>query len=290
MLRLFTDTDTDITPKEAKEYGYHLISMPYMIGEKTFYPYKDSDEDIDFHAFYDILRGGVLPTTAALSPIEYMEYFEPVFKAGDDILYVHFSAAMSGTFNAMHIALEELKEKYPERKFYTIDTKGITICAYYTVRRIGQLYKKGATIEELLKFAETEVEKAGTYFYASDLKFFAKSGRVSGFKAFMGGIIGVKPIINMNSEGKMGSVDKARGTKKTVEKIIEYMRNLQDNIKDYDVVIGHSDAPAMVENLKEEIIKEFGDGLNFVIVNVNPTAGSHCGPDTVGVAFHAIHR
>lgn len=290
MLRIFTDSDTDITPKEAKEYGYTIISMPYIINGEIFYPYKDNEDDFDFHAFYDMLRKGVLPTTAALSPVEYMDYFEPVFKAGDDILYVHFSAAMSGTFNAMHLALEELKEKYPERKFYTVDTKGITICAYYTVRRIGQLYKKGASIDEILSFAEVEVDKASTYFYASDLKFFAKSGRVSGFKAFMGGIIGVKPIIYMSSEGKMGSIDKARGSKNTIAKIIDYMRKLQDNIKDHEIVIGHADAPHMVEELKEAIVKEFGDDLRIVIANVNPTAGSHCGPDTVGVVFHGIHR
>ena len=290
MLRIFTDSDCDITPQEAREYGYTMISMPYIIGEQTYYPYKDSDAPFDFHAFYDMLRKGTLPTTAALSPMEYMEYFEPVFAKGDDILYVHFSAAMSGTFNAMYLALEELKEKYPDRKFYGIDTKGITICAYYTVRRIGQMFKAGATIEEMLKFAETEVDKAGTYFYASDLKFFAKSGRVSGFKAFMGGIIGIKPIITMNAEGKMGSVDKARGTKNTIEKIMGYMRDLQDNIKDYDVVIGHADAPAMVEELRKAIVEEFGEDLKIVVIDVNPTAGSHCGPDTVGVAFHAIHR
>ena len=290
MLRIFTDSDTDITLKEAKEYGYELISMPYIINGETYYPYKDGNDNFDFHAFYDKLRGGVLPTTAALSPMEYMEYFEPVFAKGDDILYVHFSAAMSGTFNAMHLALEELKEKYPERKFYTIDTKGITICAYYTVRRIGKLYKEGKSIDELLEFAEKEVDKAGTYFYASDLKFFAKSGRVSGFKAFMGGIIGVKPIIYMSSEGKMGSIDKARGSKNTIAKIIDYMKKLQDNIKDHEIVIGHADAPNMVNELKEAIEKEFGNDLKILVVNVNPTAGSHCGPDTVGVVFHAIHR
>ena len=72
MLRIFTDSDTDITLKEAKEYGYELISMPYIINGETYYPYKDGNDNFDFHAFYDKLRGGVLPTTAALSPMEYM--------------------------------------------------------------------------------------------------------------------------------------------------------------------------------------------------------------------------
>ena len=160
MLVLFTDSDTDITPKECQEYGYQMISMPYIIGDETFYPYKDSDE-FDFVSFYQMLEKGVMPKTSALSPGEYIEYFEPHFKNGDDILYVHFSSAMSGTFQAMNLALEELKEKYPERKFYEIDCKGITINAYYTVKAIGKMHKAGASLEEMLAYAEKEVMNHG---------------------------------------------------------------------------------------------------------------------------------
>ena len=129
MLQLFTDTDTDITPALAREYGYELISMPYSIDGKTTYPYVDFDR-FDDHAFYDLLRGGVLPTTSALSEEQYIQYFEPVFARGDDILYVHFSRAMTATFDSMDHALEQLKEKYPERRFYEVDSKGITTVSY----------------------------------------------------------------------------------------------------------------------------------------------------------------
>ena len=111
MFQLFTDTDTDITPEVAKEYNYKLISMPYVIDGKEIYPYEDF-ETFDYPSYYGELRKGVLPTTCALSPTKYAEYFEPTLKEGKDIVYVHFSAAMSGTFNAMRIAWESLSEKY----------------------------------------------------------------------------------------------------------------------------------------------------------------------------------
>ena len=114
MLVLFTDTDTDLTPKTAEKYGYHLISMPYAIDGKETYPYEDFDE-FDPHAFYDKLRGGVLPTTAAIPTQRYIDYFEPFLKNGDDILYVHFSRNMTATFDNMDKALEQLKQKYPDR-------------------------------------------------------------------------------------------------------------------------------------------------------------------------------
>ena len=114
MLRLFTDTDTDITPAVAAEYGYRLISMPYSVDAKTVYPYVDFDR-FEPRTFYDMLRSGVLPTTSAISKERYIEYFEPEFAAGNDILYVHFSRAMTVTFNAMDEAVAELKAKYPGR-------------------------------------------------------------------------------------------------------------------------------------------------------------------------------
>ena len=289
MLVLFTDTDTDLTPKEAEHFGYKLISMPYTAEGKEVYPYVDFDE-FDYHAFYEKMRKGLMPTTSGLSPENYRNYFEPVLKEGNDILYVHFSAAMSGTFSAMHIAIKALKEEYPDRNIYLIDTKGITICSNMIVKEIGDLYLKGKTVEEMLKWAETEVDKFAVYFYADNLKFFARSGRVSGIAAFFGGIIGIKPIIYMGSDGKMASIGKGKGRVKTLEKLVEYVVSLQDEIKDHRIIIGHADALELAKTLGKMITEKLGDGLNIEYVPVNPTAGSHCGPDTVGVCFHAIHR
>ena len=290
MYQLFTDTDNDVTPEIAKEFGYKLISMPYTITEgNDVYPYEDF-EVFDYKTFYNTLREGALPKTFALSPTKYIEYFEPTFKEGKDILYVHFSAAMSGTFNAMNLALEELKEKYPERKFYALDTRAITICSLNIVKEIGEMSKNGASVEDILKWSETEMDKFAVYFYADDLKFFARSGRVSGFSATMGGILGIRPIIRINSEGIMGSVAKAKGRKGAQKAILEYVATLQENIKDHRVIIGHADAEDLALELERKLKERYGEDLRTEIVLVNPTAGCHCGPDTVGVSFHAKHR
>ena len=289
MFQLFTDTDTDILPKEAAEFGYKVISMPYIINGVETYPYEDFEE-FDEHGFYQQLREGTVPTTCALSPVKYKEYFEPTLKEGKDILYVHFSAAMSGTFNAMKLAWDELAEKYPERKLYTVDTKAITILSNLIVKEIGDLAKAGASAEQIVAWANENVDKFAVYFYADDLKFFGKSGRVSNIAAFMGNLIGLRPILTMNSEGKMTTAAKVKGKKATVKKILEYVAELQDNIKDHRVIVGHADAPHLAQEIIEKLKEQYGQDLRCEIVAVNPTAGSHCGPDTVGVAFHAIHR
>ena len=289
MLVLFTDTDTDITPAEAKEFGYHLISMPYSIDGVTTYPYEDFDE-FDAHAFYDQLRGGVLLNTSAISTQKYKDYFEPHFKAGNDILYVHFSRNMTATFDNMDIAVKELSEQYPDRKFYEIDTMGITLCSLMTVKEIGDLYKEGKTAEEMLEWAKTEVNKVGCYFFADDLKFFKHSGRVSGIAGTMGTLLGIRPIIYMNEEGKMVSVGKEKGRVKAMERLLSFVDQLGENVKDHRVLVGHADCRDIAEGIEKMLKEKYGDDLRTEIVDVNPTAGSHCGPNTVGVCFHAKRR
>ena len=289
MYTLFTDTDCDITPEIAARYGYKLISMPYTIEGQQVFPYVDFDK-FEYHEFYDRLRKGVIPTTSALSPVEYINYFEPEFKAGRDILYVHFSAAMTATFNSMRLALEELAEKYPERKLYQIDTKGITLGSYSICLSIGEMYKNGASIEEIQAWADREIDKTAFYFYADDLKFFGKSGRVSGFAAFFGNIIGLKPIIFIDTDGKMKTKDKCRGRKQALQTLLQYVIDLEEDIKEHRVVIAHTDALPIAEEFGKMMKDYFGQDLEIEYEVVNPTAGSHCGPNAMGVTFHAKHR
>ncbi len=289
MLVLFSDTDCEVTPEIAKEYGCHVISMPYSIDGETVYPYEDF-EVFDYKPYYDSLRAGTLPTTSAVSTEKYIEYFEPVFANGDDILYVHFSVKMSTTFNNMNKALEILKAKYPERKFYTIDTKGVTVLGLIIFREIAEMYKAGKSLREIKRWADEEVGKFTLYLFADDLKFFKRSGRVGGLAATMGTLLGIRPIIYINDDGQMVSIGKEKGRQKAINRLISYVDELGDNVKDHEVIIAHSDAEDIVEEIRNILIEKYGEDLKIETVLVNPTTGAHAGPSAVGVAFHAIHR
>lgn len=289
MLTLFTDTDTDITPDVADEYGYKLISMPFYVDGNAVYPYRDS-RTFDMKGFYDSLRGGVLPTTSAIPENQYREYFEPEFAAGNDILYVHFSAAMTVTFDVMDKVVAELKEKYPERKFYSIDTKAITILSYLIVRELGDRIKAGMGAEEAVEWARTEVDNYSQYFFADDLKFFRRSGRVGGLAATMGGLIGLRPVIHMSLGGKMESIGTVKGRVQVMERIVSYVEQYGDDIKSHRFIVGHTDAQPLAEQLAGMLRAKFGEDLQIEFVYTNPTAGGHCGPNGVGVAFHSKGR
>lgn len=289
MYKLFFDSDSDVTLEIAKKYNATLISMPYALNGEEVSPYKDW-KVFDAKTFYDALRkGDANPTTSALNEREYIEYFEPVLKEGKDILYVHFSRQMSATFNSCDAAIKTLLTKYPERRIQLIDTKAISISSLLTCIRIGELVNEGKTIDEIVAVSEDIVMTSSVYFYADNLKFFARSGRVSGFSAFMGGMIGVKPIIYMSSEGKMVSIDSAIGRRKALDKILGYVEKKQDDFKKYPVLIAHADSLALVDEFVAKLKEKFGE-FEYTVVDVNPTAGCHCGPDVIGIAFHGKER
>lgn len=289
MFRLFVDSDCDITIKMAREYGAELISMPYFVNDQEIFPYLDYEE-FDAHPYYNMLRKGTIPTTAALSPATYTKLFEPYFANGDEILYIHFSAAMTNTFEAMDQAIRGLSAKYPAARFVHFDTMSMTTGAYVITKEMLKLFKAGKTLDEIVAWGEAEKQHFACYFFVDDLKFFAKSGRVSGFSAFMGGLIGIKPLISINEKGIMGSIGKARGQGNALNALVKYVEDLGDDIKNYEFVVGHTDAPLLVKKLVGMLKAKFGEDLNIEKVIVNPTAGAHSGPDGVSVAFHAKHR
>lgn len=285
---LFTDTDTDITPVEAKELGFNLIYMPFTMNGVDYYCYKDSDT-FNFKEFYDTLRTGVVPTTAALNSEEYKDYFRPYLEKGEDIFYIHFSRSMTISFDNMDIAISELKEEFPDRTIYTVDTKGITILSNLIVKEVAKLFKNGYSVSEVMDWCEKEVDHFAVYFYADNLTFFKHSGRVSGIAATMGNILGIRPVIHINNEGKMVNIGKCKGKSKVVSRILEYVAELGDNIANYKVIVGHADYLDEAKQLGEKLVEIYGE-LDIDYVMVNPVCGAHCGPNAIGVAFHAKNR
>jgi DegV family protein with EDD domain len=190
----------------------------------------------------------------------------------------------------MRRSVDGLLKKYPERKFYTVDTLGISALALNIVFEVADLVKAGRTAEEIVEWAKVEVPKFPMYFFADDLKFFRRSGRVSGLAATMGSFIGIRPIIHLNEEGKMVSIGKETGRAKAVERLLAYVDEIGEDVKAHRVVIGHSDCQDIVDIVVAKLRERFGEDLRIVITPVNPTIGSHCGPNGLGICFHAKHR
>ena len=148
---------------------------------------------------------------------------------------------------------------------------------------------KGASAQEIIDWCEKEKQHFATYFYADDLSFFRRSGRVNGLTALMGNILGLKPIITMTPAGKLESIGTERGRGRSLKRLIGYMQTLGDHVEDHRVLIASCDAPEAAEELKTLVLEHYPKA-EVIIVPTNPTVVSHAGPDTVGVCFYAKSR
>ena len=278
----FTDTDCEMSYKDAEELGIQIIKMPYILkGEEQYY---DFGKETDIDAFYKDMRDGEVVSTAALNTNDYINYFEPVFAAGEDILYVHFSSNLSCTFNSMNEAVKMLKEKYPERKFTSFDTRNICLGAGIQVIEACKLHNAGATDEEVVEFLKAFSEKVGIYFYVENLKYLRRGGRISAASAVMGTLLNIKPILTVTNEGKLEKLTTVKGNKKAIDFLYEKFNKEYLNDDKYDIYVLDADNKAAGDELAEKI-RTSGKNVSIRRLDVGPVIGAHSGPGTVGCIF-----
>ena len=287
MYQLFCDSNCELWHTTIKELGLNLIRMPYIVGDEEYF--YDMGENHDFKGFFDKMRAGATPKTAALNEYAYMEYFEPVLARGEDIYYITFSHQMSGTFNAMQNVIAQLKEKYPERVIRFKDSKLISLGSGFVTYYGALKYREGATMDELDAYLDELIAHTATYFVVDDLTYLHRGGRVSGLSKFMGNLLGIKPILYFNEEGKILNIDKVKGMKKAMTSLIGYIKEKGMDLDKYKMFIMQADCQSEAETFANNIKATFGD-LDIEIQPVGPVIGAHCGPGTIGLIFHAKEK
>lgn len=282
---LFCDTNCELWYDKAEALGLKVIRMPYTLDGVEYY--YDLGKETDFKHFFGRMRAKSMPTTAALNEFDYIDYFEPVFAEGKDIFYITFSHQLSGTFEFMNKAIAHLKEKYPERKITVFDTKSISMGAGFQVYYGGKKQKEGAGDEELLAYLEDLRKHTGVYFAVNDLFHLKRGGRLSGAAATVGTILGVKPIIKINDEGKLVPVFKEKGTKKAISRLASMVAEQGDKFDKYDVYVLDADCPQEADELKDKINELTGGKANIIRQTIGPVIATHCGPGTLGIVFYS---
>lgn len=288
MSRFFCDTNSELWYTYADKLGLDVIAMPYTLdGEEYFY---DLGRNTNFKEFYARLKAGADAKTQALNMQNYIDYFEPVLAGGEDIVYVHFSRKMSGTFLQMDNAIAFLKEKYPERKISTVDTGMISVGEALIVYEAAQLWKNGASDEDVVKFVEENRQNYALYFTVKDLQQLKRGGRLSATAFVAGTILNIKPILRVNEEGELGKFGVAKGFKSALKTLVGKIKELGEDIKKHPIIVTHADAEDVAEEMLQMIKAEFGEDIEIWIQPIGPVVGSHSGAGAVGVAFHSKSR
>lgn len=253
----------------------------------------DLGESIPFDQFYQAMVDGADTRTSQINAEEYASYFEPFLKDGKDILHLTLSSGISGSINSAQIAAEMLAENYPDRKIYIIDSLAASSGYGLLMDRLADLRDQGMGIDELAAWAEENRLKLHHWFFSSDLTFFIKGGRVSKTSGFIGGVLGICPLLNVDFEGRLIPRYKIRTKKKVIQAIVAKMEEFAENGTDYSgkCYISHS---ACEEDAKEvaKLVEERFPKLNgkVEINSIGTTIGSHTGPGTVALFFWGTER
>jgi len=283
---LLCDSNCELWYTRVKELGLDYISMPYCYGGGE-YGY-DLGENTDFKKFYDAVRGGTVPKTMALNPENYKEILTPYFKAGEDVLYISFSHAMSGTFAQLDAALKELEKQFPESQCTVFNTNSICLGAGIQVETAAELKQKGASDEEIIAFLKEFTNRVAVYFVVDDLMHLKRGGRLSAGAAVAGTLLLIKPMLTVNEEGGLNVIEKVAGRRKAVralaDKVIKGLTGTE-----YSVYILDADCKEDGDKLAELIKAERSDA-KIVRQTIGPVIGTHCGPGTLGVIFIADER
>lgn len=283
---LIIDADGELWFTRQEELGVDYIKMPFSYCGKE-YDY-DLGKDTDFRAFYDAVRKGEVPKTMALNPEDYINILTPYFEKGEDVLYVSFSHAMSGTFDHLNTALSTLYEKYPDRKCTVFDTKGISLGAGIQMEYAAELKNAGASDEEIIAKLTEFRDRIAVYFVVDDLMHLKRGGRLSGVAAFAGTLLSLKPILTLDEHGGLKVFEKITGKKKALRKMADRVISELTGT-DFPVYIVDADCPEEGDALKDMILEKRPEA-KIIRQIVGPVIGAHCGPGTIGVIFVADKR
>jgi len=248
----------------------------------------DLGESISFPAFYEAMKQGADTKTSQVNVSEFEEYFEAYLAEGKDILHVSLSSGISGTYNSANIARNNLLEKYPDRKIYIVDSLTASSGFGLLVDKLADLRDEGKEIDDVYNWAMENRLRLQTWFFSTDLTFYVKGGRISKTSGFVGNLLNICPLLNMDAEGHLIPRQKIRTKRKVMQAIVEQMEHFADNRFDYSgkCYMSHSacleDAQAVAAMIEERFPKLNG---KVEINDVGTTIGSHTGPGTVALFF-----
>lgn len=281
----------DISEEHLKNSGIEYICFHFELDGKEYA--DDLGKSISFEEFYEAMKNDSETKTSQVNADEYEAYFEKFLKEGKDILHICLSSGISGTYNSANIAKATLEEKYPDRKIYIIDSLGASAGFGLLVDKLAELRADGMGIDELAKWTEENKLNLQHWFFTTDLKYFIKGGRVSKTSGFVGGMLGICPLLTVDKEGCLIPKSKIRGKNKVIKATVEKMEELADNGLEYadKCYITHSYCYEDARKLADLIESKFPNIKGGVDINyIGTTIGSHTGPGTVALFFWGKSR
>lgn len=284
---IVTDNTADLPYSYYKEHGMEYTYLTYTMDGQSY----GKNQELEFSDFYARMRNGSMPTTSQVNAEEAKEVFCPILEQGKDILYLAFSSGLSGTYNSVRLAGEELQEEYPERKIIVIDTLSASLGEGLLVDKAVELKEQGLSLEENAAWLEEHKLNLCHVFTVDDLFHLHRGGRVSKVAAVVGTMINLKPVLHVDNEGHLIPLKNVRGRKKSLSGLVSLMEEQIGEWKDKNtkIFISHGDCREDAEYVAKLVKEKFGYET-FLINYVGATIGAHSGPGTIALFFWGDHR
>lgn len=281
---ILTDSTSDLPKSLVERFGIEILPMKFSIGEKL---YIDGDmSDVEFYAH---IKNKVMASTSQINPGEFEEYFEKHLKLGKDIVYVCFSSGLSGTYNSACVAAGELRTRYPKNRIEIIDSLSASLGEGLLVYHLACMKNQGASVDDLVKWADENKLKICHWFIVDDLYHLQRGGRISHAAAIFGSVIGIKPVLHFENDGKLYVAEKARGRERAIDAMISKMEKFGVDIPNQEIFISHAVCEKDALVLAEKIKNKFGV-KDITIGNIGPIIGSHTGCGTLALFFLSDKR
>ena len=290
--RIVTDSSCNLPEDLIDRYGLEILPLTFMIDGVQHVSYLKG-EHTDLQQFYKMMRDGKVITTSLPNVAESTRAIRAILEAGDDVLYLGFSSALSGTHESTKAICAELAQEFPERTITCVGTRAASGGEGLLVLYAAELREEGSPIEEVAQWVRDNRLRLAHWFTVDDLMYLYRGGRVSRTSATAGSILNIKPVLHVDDEGRLIPREKVRGRKRSLEAMLSHMKSgFSDADAPQHVMITHGDCIEDVKYLKGRIEEEFDSGqIADIIVNyVDPVIGAHSGPGTMALFYLADSR
>ncbi len=281
----------DLSKEHFDKRGISYIYFHYFLDGEEYY--DDLGQSMDFEEFYRKMASGSDTKTSQINAEEFEEYFKKILDQGKDILHLSLSSGISGVVNSAMIARDKLSEEYPDRKIYVVDSLAASSGYGLLMDTLADLKDEGKSLDEVYDFAMKKRLNLQHWFFSTDLTFFVKGGRISKTSGFVGTMLNICPLMNVDFEGKLIPREKIRTKKKVIKQIVEKMKENAEDGLDYSgkCFISQSACTEDAREVAALIESEFKKLNGKVLINyIGTTIGSHTGPGTVALFFWGKER
>lgn len=293
MFEVFVDSGANIPSTVVDEFGINVLPLAVYVDEvetPAYVPGLTLEQEREKgHEYYQRIREGALVRTSLVTCQQFEEAFRKALEAGHDVLYYSLSKNISGTYNAARLAKDDLQLEFPDRKIILIDSLNASLAQGIMAIYAVEMGREGKTIEEAAEYTESIVGRMNGLFTVDDLKYLARTGRLSNFKAGMGNILSLKPILKGNKDGFIVQCSTVKGRKKSLGTLIDLVCNNIENPEEQIIGIAHADCYEESLFVIDEILKRV-KVRRVINTTYDYCTGSHVGPDTIALFFMAKDR